>query len=203
MLINITNESNRLNIGKIDTKKINDKYIVILCGKENESLKDFFIKNKCFVINISQELNYFYQDKYKKQIFDLIIYISELLNLNVPISLVINDDSNINSIINLYSKHIDNIILFSNIEQNKIITQLPLLKICNEQPREFLYSTLHFTQTNVNECFCAILSWIHELYVDNKKLKFPQLVRINSEELSCKMVDLTENNEEPIKIKII
>ena len=52
-----------------------------------------------------------------------------------------------------------------------------------------------------------INEWFEQLTQDINKLCYPTALRIKSEELSCKMIDITENNDieenKKVKIKIL
>lgn len=212
MIINLTLIDNNFVVDKILCEKIEGESIIILCGQDSYELEEMLIKNGSIVLKLDKTLNIEKQYENKEYIFDLIDFINQEMEFNCPITLLINkQEKKIKDIIKFYCDYIDSIVIISNKIQEDYITHIPLLNVYDnvekQNNREFKCPTILMKNGSIQNYVKDIINWIKNTYNDNKKLEYPMLKRINSEELSCKMIDLTNSEKngenQPVKIKII
>ena len=211
MLITLKMENNNFIVDKVFADKLKGESIVILCGQCSQELEESLIESKNIILKIDESLDIQKQYKNKKYIIDLIDFIDEKLEFRCPIFLLINKkEKDLSTIINYYSERINSVVVISDQVINNITVRLPLLNVCSlktEISEESKYPILFIKNRAIKEYTVDIITWVKITYHDNNKLEYPMLKRINSEELSCKMIDLTDSNEvdkkQQVKIKII
>ena len=107
-----------------------------------------------------------------------------------------------------FEEMFDAMIIVDRLNVYNLVTQIPImcitdLKKMNDDLGSMPYVWVDYRQDEIK----YINEWFEQLTQDINKLCYPTALRIKSEELSCKMIDITENNDieenKKVKIKIL
>ena len=107
-----------------------------------------------------------------------------------------------------FEEMFDAMIIVDRLNVYNLVTQIPImcitdLKKMNDDLGSMPYFWVDYRQDEIK----YINEWFEQLTQDINKLCYPTALRIKSEELSCKMIDITENNDieenKKVKIKIL
>ena len=107
-----------------------------------------------------------------------------------------------------FEQMFDAMIIVDRLNVYNLVTQIPImcitdLKKMNDDLGSMPYVWVDYRQDEIK----YINEWFEQLTQDINKLCYPTALRIKSEELSCKMIDITENNDieenKKVKIKIL
>ena len=103
-----------------------------------------------------------------------------------------------------FEEMFDAMIIVDRLNVYNLVTQIPIMCITDlKKMNDDLGSMPYVRQDEIK----YINEWFEQLTQDINKLCYPTALRIKSEELSCKMIDITENNDieenKKVKIKIL
>ena len=107
-----------------------------------------------------------------------------------------------------FEEMFDAMIIVDRLNVYNLVTQIPImcitdLKKMNDDLGSMPYVWVDYRQDEIK----YINEWFEQLTQDINKLCYTTTLRIKSEELSCKMIDITENNDieenKKVKIKIL